>query len=529
MRYMGRLRASLMLAAMAGMFIAPVAAQQPSDRGLALLDAVQQSLRLNPSTLLQQQQVEANQGIYLQAQGQFDPVRSAAATRGRQFLSLRSDQINQLATTGIVDVRSQLTETTSYRLGLDKILMNGIGLGAGFAVTSIDDNLARLQNIPVQTAGTFSFRLNAPLLRNSGRETVGATVDATEAELSAARLDLNFTNAQTVLNTTLAYWDYVAKQRLLEIAVVTEKRLSDLVDETRKLIAADQVPAADIQLVLASQAEKIANRVLSEQALIDARRILARQIGLTAEYSMTLPLPRDDFPRYDGAPLEFMSRIDKLQEAALAARSDLEALKARVRADGYRLAASRNNLKPQLDFNLNLSYSGLAEGAQPSNIVAPYNTGRVGPSVTASLALLWPYENSAARGVYQSQSAAYEANIIRLRDLQASIGSLVAIVAIGLKNSAELSKVYDEAVRRYEITLQNERTKHRLGTSTLIDVINVEDRLRVALGNQVQVRQNYASAVVQFRFELGQLIRQSGEEFSVSLSDLLSGRFDVPN
>ena len=56
---------------------------QPVAAGISLIDVLRGSLKQNPNTQLQQQQVIASQGAILQAQGQFDPQLSAAITRQR--------------------------------------------------------------------------------------------------------------------------------------------------------------------------------------------------------------------------------------------------------------------------------------------------------------------------------------------------------------------------------------------------------------------------------------------------------------
>jgi hypothetical protein len=61
----------------------------------------------------------------------------------------------------------------------------------------------------------------------------------------------------------------------------------------------------------------------------------------------------------------------------------------------------------------------------------------------------------------------------------------------------------------------------------VIDVITVEDRLTSALLTDVALRQNFASAIAQFRFELGQLVQRDGEEYRVALDALLSGGFSA--
>ena len=76
------------------------------------------------------------------------------------------------------------------------------------------------------------------------------------------------------------------------------------------------------------------------------------------------------------------------------------------------------------------------------------------------------------------------------------------------------------------MTLDNEQTKRRLGTATLIDVINVEDRLSNALLAYVQLRQGYANAIARLRYEIGAIVRREGEGYVVRLEDFMDARFD---
>jgi outer membrane protein TolC len=127
-----------------------------------------------------------------------------------------------------------------------------------------------------------------------------------------------------------------------------------------------------------------------------------------------------------------------------------------------------------------------------------------------------------------SQSAASDASMIRLQDLEATIAGNVSTLSISLVRSIEQLLEGNEAVRRYTATMQNELTKRRLGLSTLLDVVNIEDRQNNALLNEVQLQQNYANAIAQLRFELGMLVKKRDDVYDVSVSDLLSPEIAAP-
>ena len=88
--------------------------------------------------------------------------------------------------------------------------------------------------------------------------------------------------------------------------------------------------------------------------------------------------------------------------------------------------------------------------------------------------------------------------------------------------AVEQLKEADAAVKTYAVGLANERTKRRLGLSTLIDILNVEDRYNNALLSAVQARQAYASAIAQFRFEAGMLLSREGDSYTARIDELLT-------
>jgi hypothetical protein len=130
--------------------------------------------------------------------------------------------------------------------------------------------------------------------------------------------------------------------------------------------------------------------------------------------------------------------------------------------------------------------------------------------------------NSAAEGLVLSQSAALDASQIRRRDLQAAIGANVELAAQTLQRAAVLLQDTRQAVSRYAVALRNERTKRDLGTATLIDVLNIEDRYNNALTGVVLREQAFANAIAQWRFETGLLVTALGDGFTVQTGDLLS-------
>jgi len=416
-------------------------------------------------------------------------------------------------------------DVTGNMYSLSKQFLNGWTVTGGYGITSTVDNLNNLlydiQNGGRETTGKLSFSVTAPLLKNAGVDTVGAPLFAAQAQLEAARYNLVFTNAQTVLGATADYWSYLSARKNLDIAISAEENAKTLLDQVQKLIAADENPRSDIDLAVASRAERSANRIAAEQALIDTRRVLARQMGMPVDQMFKLPLPADDYPDFDVDKIDLTRDTERLVLLALDKRADLEANRQLKLAAGYLVTAARNNLKPELDLSAGGSYAGLAEGAHADAYERAYYTNRYGPSFNVSLSLTWPIGNSQARGALISALAQESTAVITIRDLEATIASNVTTQVAGLKHSVQQLAESVEAVRRYTTAVQNELTKRQAGTATLLDVVNMEDRLVSAQLAEILARQAYAVAIAQLRYETGTLVRKDGNTFDVRIRDVL--------
>lgn len=137
---------------------------------LALGAALGQALKTNPNTLLRHQLVEAAEGLALQARGSFDTVLGASVGRSRTAQPLRADETAALQASGIDLGNAQIQQSTSYRFGADKTLLNGMSVGAGLTVTSNTDNVLAAAGVPQHISGAVSFTLRVPMGATRGEK-----------------------------------------------------------------------------------------------------------------------------------------------------------------------------------------------------------------------------------------------------------------------------------------------------------------------------------------------------------------------
>ena len=412
------------------------------------------------------------------------------------------------------DLTTLLANQTNLSFGLDKPLRSGLIISPSIGIARQD-----LAYDPLATnRANVGFGVTQPLMRGRGTEVVTAAETAARYEVAATTSDLRYTAALSVYQTTVAYWNYLTAYRTREIVLASEGRARRLVDELQTLIDAGNRPAADIREVRGNLAERMALRASYDQAVFESRQALGLAMGLPADRAAALPAPTDDFPLLlDTLP---PPGDPYLVDTALANRADLDATRQRGLETDARIGAARDALRPQVDLQMNVGYSGLAEGSQFPGLLTSLGRRLAGPTFLASVAVSQSKERNTARGQLAQTDAARRQTQIRLDDLSRAIRSGVAVADDDLARSAERSRLLHEAATLYQLSVEDERQKMQLGRSTIIELVLIEDRLTRSLLDEVSSTQAFAAALARLRFETGTLVSGTAPDFLVTAEAL---------
>ena len=484
---------------------------------VTLLGAVGSAVANNVNVRIQEQEVRIAQGALEQASSAFDPTISADAGQTREKTPTNSLQREQSQRSD----KSIVSDVTTFALRASQRLRNGAVLGSSVSTTRTVDTVNKLSGLPALNVGRLDFTLLLPLGRGSGPAAAAAET-ATSRELDAVHADMQQTLAQQVFSTTAAYWALVASRKNLEIASQAESGSAVLRGELQKLVAADERPAAELTLISANIAEKTTQRIASERAVRDAQQALGRLMGIPyAQYFALQPV--DDFPR---RPLNVMALADtqtgRLTAYALGRRQDLWAAQYRRAAAQTLADAALHNLRPQFDVKLNFGYSGLNEGNRVSRAVWPYSGEVVGPNAGVSLTYLWSLHNRAAQGGLAQQLAQLTQNDIRVSTLANDVGAGVDAALLGARTSVLQLQESLRSLELYTRAVENEKTKNRLGQSTLVDVLSVNNLLLSALAADVAYQANYLTFIARLRLESAMLLESAGNAQTITLEQLIT-------
>jgi outer membrane protein TolC len=470
----------------------PPAGDPPA--ALSLLAAVRLTLEHDPNVAIEAARVDTARGSLLVESGVFDPVVSSGLTPADK-------------TAPKTFTTNQETRTLQSTLGVSKQFRNGLSIEPGFEIDRSQSITGAAPGAQASNLSTVTFKIRQPLLRGRGRAAVQAAELAAGREVVASGFDLRHTVAQRVLAVATQYWQVRAAEANLDVLRASERSSGELLANTRKLIAADQVPAADLVQLEASLAAAESARIGGERDLFAQRSALGREIGLDAAEIAALPLPADPFPGV---------RPEEVPPAAAAARpyidlglrhrADLEAARQRLAETDLERPAAENALKPQLDLVLSPGYSGLTGGANTASFFSPLYRNVPGASAVASLVFSWPTFNQAARGNLLRLDAARRQNALAVELVAKGIGADVPAALDAVRRDAFQLGRAAEAVRLYERAVGNEEKKLKGGSSTLLDLISQKDRLTAAGQAEVASELALALAILNLRFQTGTLV-----------------------
>jgi len=493
---------------------------------LALAETLDTAIRNNAAVLLQAESVKARLGQVLVARGQFEPRVSMQTGRNWDRMPLRRDEVETNVAFGRSGASHFSSQASTYLAGLSRQLETGHTVSGNVSVARTDDGALRQSSIPPQTRTNLFLTYRIPLLRNAGRDVVTANLRAAETDVTAARFETVATLEAVVRRVALGYYDVGAQATVVELARQSERRAASFLEELRRLVAADQVAAAELELASATQAARRNARIGAEQGLAEAQLQLARSMGAADALERVVAGVDTRLPALGQPALDSLAPRERITEAALSTRADLQALRAALDSAVLLSAAAQNGVRPEVDLTLTAGRVGRQDNVMLHQGLRPLGENGAGAYGGVTLSIDLPLRPSEAQGILRQRLAQEESARVRLRDSEIAAVFGLEVAEQVLRASREQLGQAREAVLRYETALRQEMIKRRLGASTVIDVINIETRLLDALLAEVGARQNHAAAIVNFGFEAGRLVTVDDDRISVNLPWLLDGQFD---
>jgi outer membrane protein TolC len=215
-----------------------------------------------------------------------------------------------------------------------------------------------------------------------------------------------------------------------------------------------------------------------------------------------------------------MPVLDALANVALSSRADLASSRQKEASADAILVGAEDALKKKLDVQASLGYAGLSEGAAFWNYLTPMFNRPTGPNFTIGVNWTFSRENNAAIGRMVRSRSQLTQSRIQTGDLERTIQSNVAVAYDAVQHSIDKLAAARDSAALYRSAVQDQADLARLGVTTIIDLINTEDRLTNAQLDELVALQAYALALTQLRYQTGSLLNAQNDVDLTTLTTL---------
>jgi outer membrane protein len=496
-------------------------------RGMTLKQAIYVGLLNNPNVKVAELDPLASQEAVGVANGAFDPALISEGDIMKSVVPVTSPF-------QVVNSRAFTSKLYDWNFGLNKVsaLTNGT-----FGITF--DNNRTLSNssfasINPSYTPQLALSVSQPLLRNFGWNFATINVRIAESAQKSSQWNMAQTIQDFVLRIGTDYWNVVEAEENLQVAEYALRLNSDLVRQNRISLQVGTLAPIDLQEAQSAEATSAANVYTAQAAQRAARAALRQDVMMN---------PSDTFVPQEIEPVdkpnparESSPNEENALETAIQYRPSLEGMREAIRGALMQVKYAENQTLPQLNLGAQFGLNAVA-GTTPcirnftgavGNCAATPRIPRSGTKLpfggiygdalnrlfgfsfynyAAVLNFEYPLDNAAAKAVLGQTRVQYEALRMQYR---AAISSAVVAVQTALANlEADQKRVQAtrEATYYAAQSLHDEEIRFRVGMATTHDLLQFQEQLISAQGNQVQAEVDLEDARLSLEHEEGTLLR----------------------
>lgn len=454
--------------------------------------------------------------------GSFDPSVTFNSSWDRTTAPLNTIQV-----AGVPQVT---TGSTAFSGSYTQMLPDGTSFL--FALNGIRQNSTQqflLYNPAV--ISRFAFGFNQPLLNGFGLlpNQRFQIVARNDLKTSDELFRLQVTN--TVVQVEDAYWNLAAAGEGVTAAQRVLDAAQTLLRDTQRMLTIGTVAVLDVtsaqSAVAAGERDLIVAKTNVQLQQVQLKNMLSKRADPeldAAEIETTdqLPEPNDaDMPNLPAA-----------LQSALSSRPDLHVSEQGLRNENVTVSFTRNGLFPAVNaFGLyagaglagnNQILTGGAGDSLNQTLVSSY------PEYASGLSMSLPIRNRSAQADNLRARLEEKQFEVSLQQLRQQIGLEVRQAVIGLMQGKAQVEAAHEAVNLADQTLDAERKKLLLGSSTSYNVVLRERDAIAARQADIAAVATYARALVEMDRATGSTLERNGIEVSDALNGEVTRRPTPP-
>lgn len=469
-------------------------AKRDEDRaGLGLIDVIETTLRNNLDILLSYAVSEDLYGRYRSETGVFDTNMRFGQIRDREI------SFDPLETS--IKPVDAYSSTTS--LSLEKKFITGAVVRPEFFIERVHDNFLNKLN---PTTSSLMLNMKIPLLKNAGIIPNTAGEWAAKMTYFASLHDARFRISRVISDTAKLYYRLTALMMERDILIETVAEAADLVEKVQRLAELKEFGEAEIYQPKANLKEKKEQLLRVEVEIINARAELLVAMGLFA--GCCPPAFMEGFlPDLSSSSSNLC--CDALIKTALTFREDLKARLYLRKANYLLFEKAKNGIYPEVDLEMAAGWAGMDKGGGLSPYFQSVKRNAEGTNWTLGISVAYPFGNNEAEGQLIQNRAQLQRSEIEIAKVQLDIQERVPAFSDDLSKEIKRKKEIDQEIDYYIQAVEAEMRKLEEGLTTVIDVIQLQDKLLQS--RIVGARQSFdlIAAFIDLKFSLGLILPYS--------------------
>jgi len=413
-----------------------------------------------------------------------------------------------------IPTRSQLegatvldTDEFFYSVGVSKPFRIGPTLGLDWRTDRLFTN-STFSTLNPSYDTALELSLTVPLLRGRGRKAQESNLRASRAGAQSARYSLLSEAEMLIESIAVAYWDLVYLEDRVRVLEKSLEVAKEIEEAERKKLRPEIGRSTPLDVTKAHAETKtretnlISGRLDAANASDDLRLLILPFTGGPDDRIALRAVQRPADPT--GVP-----DLDRLVSDALDTRNDLRATDSQIEQLREGVVQAENQLRVQLDLTAGLTFRGIdgdIGGASTQALQGDY------ASANGALNLTWQFGRRAAKAALRRAQLALEQAEVQRSDQVNGIIVEVRKAHRGLLAALEGIVSLREEVVAADASLKGERKRLERGSSTVLNVAQLEEDLTNAELRLLETRTKVEQARIRLQRATGNLLPRYGVE-----------------
>ena len=463
-----------------------------APRAMALQDCIQSALQHNFDVQIERYNPQISLYNLNAAYAGFDPTFNISGQH--KYNVQPGGGFNQFSTNSIP---ARATDADSFTSGLGGTLPEGLqyNFTGNIADTTSTAN-------PESTAGSIGMQLTQPLLKDFW-------IDSTRLNIRVAKNRLKFSEQglreQIITSVTAvanAYYELIYAQQNVKVQQEALDLSQTQLDQDKQRMQIGTLAQLSVQQDEAQFAQNQANLITAQSTLETDQNTLKNLI--TDDYVKWHDMDIQPTETL-AAPLQLFDLQDSWSKG-MTQRPDLLQARLNVEQEGIQLKFYQNQLFPQLDLIGTYGYNGASK--EYSGTIDQWNQGNA-PFFSYGAQLSVPLSNVGPRTQYKSSKATLQQVVLQLKQFEQNV--MVQIDnAVKQAQSAYQSVDATKQARIYaEDALDAEQKTYAVGKATTFDVLQLQNNLTSARGQEIRSLANYEEALANLDAQEGSTLEKN--------------------